>query len=428
LLVLLATSFFGARSIRQSSTSIQSELRTDAIDSNQLLAAFAARTLESEIERYFRLTSEEASRPKFVDQLNKTLNTAEVAQSLGEIAAMNTPLATHDSTDARERLLDNPARKELLAILDKRLDRFTSTDHRSRRPRLATMFVTDASGTIISIAYDEKIERDENSAGKNYCYRTYFHGGRVDLPKETTEIDQVEALTSTHHLSAAFQSTATRLWKVAVSTPIYLTEDRSKPDAMFVVTINLGDFELPQSKQGANQIAVLVEAREGPAQGTILQHPLMDSRRRAGVRMEGEKYQMSASLMQDLLEGGDVDYLDPLAEASDGSPYAGDWVAAMQSVTLPQDQSEIDGDLQNQAKDNTDLLVLAQYRLETVFEPVERMTSQLLRGGAAAITSILVVTLTLWLFVRKVGSSTSREQASEDNPEHRGTTETIPAR
>jgi serine/threonine protein kinase len=429
LLVLLATSFFGARSIRQAEASTKSALRDEAFGSNQLAAMAAARSLEGEIERYFRLTHEESSRPEFVNQLKKTLQTGEVSQALGEIAAMNTPVATHDSTDPRERLLDNPARIELLAILDKRLDRYTSTDQRSRRPRLATMFVTDAAGTIISIAYDERIERAENSAGKNYCYRTYFHGGRVDLPKETTIIDEVEALAS-NHLSAAFQSTATRLWKVAVSTPIYLSEDRSKPDAMFVVTINLGDFELPQSKQGANQIAVLVEAREGPAQGTILQHPLMDSRRTAGVKIEGAKYQMPASLMKDLLQGENIDYLDPLAQAADGSAYSGPWIAAMQTVTVPEDEMEMDDedDLHTPSKDTTDLLVLVQYRLETVFEPVDRMKSQLLQGGAAAITSILVVALTLWLFVRQVGSSSNRERESERRSAHRGVAETISVR
>ncbi len=222
-------------------------LRTEAFGSNQLAAAFAARTLESEIERYFRLTRDEASNPDFLRQLSATLQTSDVVKALNEVAAMKTPIATHGNTSARDRLLDAPSRIALDAFLAERLDRYT--DHRSRRPRLASMFVTDARGTILSIAYAEEIERDENSAGRNFCYRTYFHGGRVDLPKDATEIGQVQPLTSTH-LSAAFPSTATRLWKVAVSTPIYLTENESQPDAMFVVTINLGDFELPQSKQG----------------------------------------------------------------------------------------------------------------------------------------------------------------------------------
>lgn len=424
LLVLLATTFFYARTIRQAKNSTMAAIKTEAFGSNQLAAAFAARTLESEIERYFRLTRDEASFPAFIKQLGVTLKNSEVAKDLDEIAAMKTPLATHGSTAARERLLDTPARIALDEFLVARLDRYT--DHRSRRPRLASMFVTDSRGTILSIAYDEEVARTENSAGRNFCYRTYYHGGRIDLPKDTTEIGKVEPLTSTH-LSAAFPSTATRLWKVAVSTPIYLTADRSQPDAIFVVTINLGDFELPQSKQGSNQVAVLVEAREGPAQGTILQHPLMDVRRKAGVRMEGEKYQMSETLMQRLLRGGNVDdYSDPMAAAGDGSElYAGPWIAAMQSVRIPGDDRE-EGDLQSRVTNNADLLVMVQYRLEKVTVPVNSIVTSLVQGGLAAMGSILVVTITLWLFVRRVGAPSA--PGPEPVTHRHGDTETIPAR
>jgi hypothetical protein len=239
------------------------------------------------------------------------------------------------------------------------------------------------------------------------------------------------------HLSAAFPSTATRLWKVAVSTPIYFTEDRSKPDALFVVTINLGDFELLQSKQGANQIAVLVEAREGPVQGTILQHPLMDRRRAEGIKMEGEKYQIPPTMMKELLSGDDVDYTDPLAAASDGVEFAGPWIATMQPVSVPRYELDLefedaidpqsDPNRHSNTNANTDLLVMVQYRLEKVIEPVNQMRKALLSEGAAAIASILVVTLTLWLFVRLAGSSARRarrDDANRSGPD----SETVPVR
>ncbi len=425
LLVLLATSFFGARSIKQAGNSTLSALRTEAFGSNQLAAAFAARTLESEIDRYFQLTQDEIAKPEFIEKLTETLRDDAVQQSLNEIAEMDTSLVTHRTNPSRDRLLEMPTRVELDSFLSRRLSRYTSANSRSRRPRLATMFITDPVGTILSIAYDEEVERDENSAGRNFCYRTYFHGGPFDLPKDTTRIGEVEPLTRTH-LSAAFPSTATRLWKVAVSTPIYLTEDHSRPDALFVVTINLGDFELLQSKPGANQVAVLVEARDGPVQGTILQHPLMDSRRRQNVKVEGEKYQMPPSMMKRILAGGDVDYLDPLASAPDGAAYAGPWIAAMQPVSVPQHDSDDDDEKNEGAEDKTDLLVLVQYRLEKVIEPVDRMRTALLWEGVAAIGSILAVTLTLWFFVRRVGSSSG--EATDERSKNVGAVKTLSVR
>ncbi|WP_246146572.1 serine/threonine-protein kinase [Rubripirellula lacrimiformis] len=432
LLVLLATTFFGYRSIKQASTSTMGALRTEAFGSNQLAASFAARTLESEIARYFQLARDEAANPELTQQLRDTFASAEVQQTLAEIAAMKTPALTHGKSAPRDRLLDNPQRIDLDNVLSKRLARYIGDNARDRRLQLATMFITDTEGTILGIVYDDTVDESENSAGRNFCYRTYFHGGHVDFSKSDVTIGQIPPLTSTH-LSAAFPSTATRLWKVAVSTPIYLTDDRSKPDAIFVVTINLGDFELLQSKEGANQIAVLVEAREGDSRGTILQHPLMDARRVAGLKGEAKSYQMSTVLMDKLLSGGDADYLDPLAKSLDGQAYAGPWIAAMQPVELPELSSagdEILAGPRGTLGSTADLLVLVQYRLETVMAPVHQMRSALLVEGAAALASILMVTLTLWFFVRRV-AMTGTDVADSDvgHPTiPRGSTETMPAK
>jgi eukaryotic-like serine/threonine-protein kinase len=425
LLILIATCVFGARSIHRASTSTKVALRAEALESNKLAAAFAARTLENEIQRYFQASRDEASRPEFVEQLRVALETPEVDSALQEIASLGAPALTHGKTEVRERLLDVPARLQLEAVLNERLKRYPVNNKQSRRPRLASMFVTDNKGTILSIAFEQEVERDENSAGRNFCYRTYFHGGREDLPQAETKIGDVKPLTTTR-LSAAFPSTATRLWKVAVSTPVYLTDDRQEPDAIFVVTINLGDFELPQSEQTANKIAVLVEAREGPEQGTILQHPLMDSRRSDDVKLEGERYQMPPEMLQRLLKGGDVNYVDPLASAPDGQPYVGPWIAAMQPISVP--KVDNDEDLATSPEqDRADLLILVQYRLETVFEPVNQMQRDLLWEGAAAIASILLVTLALWFFVRKVGNPITEQTPSSagSKPSSLGTTETI---
>ncbi len=422
ILVLIATCVFGARSIRHASQTTMTALRREAFGSNQLAATFAARTLESEVERYFQLARDEAAVPEFVAQLKESLQTEAVVQSLDEIAALKIPAATHELTDARERLLDVHTRMELDAVLSRRLKRYKDAPQGSRKLRLASMFVTDARGTIISVAFHEPVERSDNTAGKNFCYRTYFHGGQRELPKEDPLIGEVAPLKATH-LSAAFQSLATGLWKVAVSTPIYFSDDHSTPDALFVITIDLGDFRLLQSKQGANQVAVLVQAREGLERGTILQHPLMDYRRSVGQTLADEKYQLPSDLLDRLLEGGDVNYRDPMANAEDGATYDGPWIAAMQPVAVPYEST--DGD-QPSAAAKTDLLVLVQYRLDKVMAPVTEMRTALLWEGAAAIVSILIVTVTLWFFVRRVASSrkvTPKLPPSKPS----GMTETIPA-
>ncbi|MAI30581.1 MAG: protein kinase [Rhodopirellula sp.] len=452
LLVLLATCFFGYRSIEKAKDSTLIALRTEAKGSNELAATFAAKTLENEIDRYFQVTKKEAHRPEFIDQLKTTLETEKVVTALRQIADLGTPAKTHGSTLARADLLKLEQQKNLNAVLQSQLVRYTEPDANSRQPRLASMFVTDAFGTIIGIAYQntEEIKPEENSVGKNFSYRTYFHGGRVDKSKQTTSIVESEPITSTH-LSAAFQSTATGLWKVAISTPIFLADEHFQPDAIFVTTVNLGDFEILQTEGASDQIAVLVDSREDRAEGTILQHPLMDARRNTGVKSGNKKYQIPPAQMQSLLTGSDVNYKDPLAEAGDGSYYDGQWIAAVHPVKLPFDENDQENDsrppTEPGASDppspptelpegsvsetnelNTDLLVLVQYRLKKVNAPVFEMQSALLSEGVAAIISILIVTLTLWFFVQRVGRPYRETRGSVEDSNSNKTVAENPAK
>jgi hypothetical protein len=276
------------------------------------------------------------------------------------------------------------------------------------------MFVTDAYGTIISIAYDPPVARDRNSAGRNYAYRTYFHSGPDDLDRNTP-IKDIRPLTKTH-LSSAFPSSATDLWKVAISTPLYFSEDRSRPDAVFVATINLGDFQVLQGAISDSLLAVLVEARDGPRRGTVLQHPMMEAAKR---KKKGENYVVPAWLMDELEKGDDVDdYVDPLATSA--PDYAGNWIAAMQPVSLP--ASNLDHEDEDVA--HADLMVLVQYRLAKVLAPVGQLRSQLLWEGAIAALSVLLIILTLWYFVRRISDRPTQTSKDSFDTVHRDVTET----
>lgn len=400
LLLLLATGFFGSQTIDQAIDSTQQLLRKEASSSNMMAARFAARTLESELDRYFRLCRKEMDSAGLRQVLATALSDPAVRNELKTISDQGTSAAALNMTDARETLLDLPSRESLDQFLQQRLSRYVDTSPDSHIPRLASMFVTDAQGTIFGIAYDNPVPREQNSAGRNYAYRTYYHGQKNDLPKDTP-IESVEPLTYMH-LSAAFQSTATGLWKVAISAPLYLSDTSSEqpagpPDAVFVMTINLGDFELLQGDGSANQLAVLVDAREGSKRGTVLQHPYLETRHREG-KSNGKSYKVDTDLMNELLNGDDVDYIDPVAVESDATQYYGKWMAAMQPVTVP----SADGELGRLENNQADLLVLVQYRLNKVFAPVDAMRSRLNRWGASGLLAIiLVVSATLWFFVHR---------------------------
>lgn len=408
LLLLLATGLFGSQIIDRAIDSTQDALRQEALSSNNMAARSAARTLEGELERYFRLLSNELDRDGFRQTLAAALSDSDVLRELKTIADQGTSAAALKMTSARERLLDLPQRRSLDNYLQDRLSRYVDTPPESRTPRLATMFVTDSAGTIFGIAYDDPVPRDQNSAGRNFAYRTYYHGQKNDLPKDTP-IDSVQPL-GQMHLSAAFQSTATGLWKVAISAPVNLQENMGgRPDAVFVMTINLGDFELLQGDSGDNLIAVLVDAREGSKRGTVLQHPYLETRHQAGKPHNGQSYRVDQALMDDLLRGGEVDYYrDPVAGEEDADRYTGKWLAAMQPVSVPNEDTESGRGGNHQA----DLLVLVQYRLNKVFAPVDAMRRRLHWIGAAGLLSILAVSATLWFLVRRSGEDRSAKRRS----------------
>ncbi|MCC9640681.1 serine/threonine protein kinase [Rhodopirellula sp. JC740] len=458
LLLLLATCFFGARSIDLATRTATRELRTEAFGSNQFAARLAAQTLETEIQRYFDLVHEEAQREPFENLLADLIEGETSKPVLERIAASETPLDAlqrKDALAARDVLLEHPAQLSLDAYLSERLLQYRQPSEPGRqRQRLATMFVTDRNGTIMTIVYGKAVPREQNSVGRNFAYRTYFTGRRDDL-LSTIPMDSVKPLRHTH-LSSAFQSTATKMWKVAISTPLWLvdgevvisgrreTPDRD-PDAVFVATINLGDFQLLQrnesgddaSDDNPSQVAVLVEAREGAKRGTVLQHPLMDQLREGGQAMADTTFQVDGPTMDRLLEGGDVDYRDPMAKASDANGFGGEWIAAMQPVTLPQQvavaaketaegaesDSEVGIAVRETANPNalvgepegehTDLLVLVQYRLSEVLGPVDELRRSLLFEGAFSVASILVMTLLLWWVVRRVTTQDERRAARE---------------
>ena len=65
-----------------------------------------------------------------------------------------------------------------------------------------------------------------------------------------------------------------RRWKVAISSP--LVDDKNEFQGVFVLTVNLSDFELIGAATSADRFPVLVDGRQGESGGTILHHPLYE--------------------------------------------------------------------------------------------------------------------------------------------------------
>jgi eukaryotic-like serine/threonine-protein kinase len=425
LLLMLASGVFAARSIVRASGSFIEALRTEASSRSQLAARLAAGLLENELQGYFQILAQEAAHPQTRQVLQELLASSEFDEIRQQI--VDNPAA---SGAARRNLLHHPGRRAIDDQLKTRLSPHLGGTN-GGRAELSTMFITDSLGTILGMALDEEVDEEHLSTGHNFAFRTYFHGGRDDLPR-TTPPRSIEPLASPH-LSAAFQSTATGQWKLAFSMPIYLdspgkldpsnsaagSDDQPdlataqrRPDGVFVITTNLGDFESMRGGQLRDQLAVVIDARDGPLRGTVLQHPLMDQQSRAGETLAGKRFQVPGGVLDDLLAGGDVDYRDPMAQVPGGEIYSGSWLAAIAPISLPREISTTQ-DGRDSPVASTDLLVLVQYRLSKVFEPVGELTRQLLIDGALLLVAISLLTFAMWSYVNRITDPTRFDDAPD---------------
>ena len=143
--------------------------------------------------------------------------------------------------------------------------------------------------------------------------------------------------------------------------------------------------------------------------------------------MAGERYQVPEETLMRLMKGKDIDYHDPLAKAPDGAPFSGSWLAAVAPVALPQhDDAVVGEDADSGEPQNTEMLVLVQYRLSKIFEPVGHMQRQLLLEGALAMLSIVLVTFLMWYFVNRITNQSTAEEHTDEShlpPSHAQTIE-----
>jgi hypothetical protein len=250
-------------------------------------------------------------------------------------------------------------------------------------PRLASLFLVDRWGTCVADAYTNQFA--DRSAGRNFSWRSYFHGGPRDLPRTRPRTPPPQI--GQTYLSAVYKSSVTERWKIAISTPLRDAADPDRPLAgVMALTIDLGDFAIFRSREESIEyFAVLIDHRPGERFGTILQHPLFRQ------QPPDRDFQVTPQQLAQVQSARDHRYQDPLAAAPGGGAFAGDWIAAWEPVVLP-GRGRSPGQ-----RDPTDLLVLVQVRASVANAPVNRLGQRLAFDGLVALTLVVLAVGALWL-------------------------------
>ncbi len=254
-------------------------------------------------------------------------------------------------------------------------------------PEVASWFVCDERGTHLAGEFKPVTT---STIGVNFANRTYCYGGLRDIEDPKARPMPAQHVQHTN-LSAPFFSRATKRWKIAVSTPLYRSDDPTQLLAVLVLTRDVGDFMTFKPKD--KQFAVLVDGRDNGYQGMLLDHPWLTKSysERAGLS-DVDKYRISLeSLTQETCE-----YEDPLDKIN-GQASGRKWIAAVSPVSIRQGEGKGDD-----ATVDTGLVVLVQEDKASATEPVRDLGRQLAAKGVQAIAGFFLVVGLLWYFVFRV--------------------------
>ena len=383
LVLLLVMVFLSGRWYARAVEDAEIAVRDRAYENNSWVARHVARSVEDEIEQYYEIVQQESADGELLLTLEKVLELDDLKQLQGRVRA------DEERPAERKRFIEDAVRLELLEHLNRRLRKYINELAREplRRPNLASMFVVDASGTMLAVAYADS-EQASQSEGNNYCWRNYFHGKPVDLERNLV-LEGVSPITSTH-LSAAFKSTTTRKWKVAISTPVRaMVNGRQQTIGVMAITVNLGDFSTLRSENLGNQKAIFLDLRDG----VVLQHP--DLRKLDQLDAE-ETFRVVPQDLDRLQKNRATLYRDPVYDQLDTQHQREQiWIASTQLVKLPAASD-------NLAEPSSNLIVLVQENYADASAPVVQLGQNLrLEGGIALVILALVVLSMGWLAFKR---------------------------
>jgi len=371
-LLLLIMTLFAWRGYSRAIGESEKGVTATAGESNAFAAQLASGMVAQELDRHYRAVETVVADEGFREQLVSLIDKPEFSSLLSQAAD------TSADESVRQAIRDHVARQPLQQSVEQLLD---ADENR----HVASWFVTDANGVQVASVFASAQSKD--TVGRYYGYRTYFHGGLVDLAPGERPGDGAHVKST--HLSAVILSTATNTLKVALSAPIYRSSGTFA--GIVALTVEVGRF-VEDFEGNEEQFAVLVDDREGEYRGAILQHPLFDTLLDKGKDLPSLKeYSVDLGDPRDGSVRPLTRYEDPLGQHPDGGMYDRRWIAAKSAVSLRRDNLDSD----------SGLVVVVQEDYNAAIAPVYQLGERLFREGLIALGVVIGVVVLLGYFVAK---------------------------
>jgi hypothetical protein len=384
LLLLAVAALFTARGFNLATQKSEITVFEHVIRSNESEALTVSVLVANTLDRYYREV-DNANDEQLLNEITAALANEELKGMIENLQSGELDKEEFDA--AREQFAQHSARKPLQSLMEQLIT------NPNKPKEVASWILMDSKGTQLAAAYDSA--GTSPTVGRNYAYRTYFHGGIDDLQAgETPSLDQ---RVETTHLSAPLRSTATNTWKIAVTTPVY--DDEGTLLGVMGLTVEVGNIvRFPRQEQNDDdsRYLMLVDGRPGEYEGLILQHKLFQKLRAetGTVPPKFADYRVPASFSNGI-------FTDPLSEDELGGAYRKKWIAAKKNVVV-----EIAG----READDTKLYVLVVEDYNESMKAIHELGSSLSREGLLALLNCICVVGVLWYFVsrRMVDKTPSR--------------------
>ncbi|MEE2641231.1 MAG: protein kinase [Planctomycetota bacterium] len=389
-LLLCIMSVFGFVLYSRSVEKAENSLMEKARESNAWAAQFASRTAADEIDHFFESVHRLSKNRVFLETFRDVLGDRELQEMRARLA---NPNAGKKNRELISAFVENRVRQRLQPLLRSQLGEAGVKD--------ASWFCSDASGTQLAFVSEDN---QVGTIGKNYSWRTYFHGGPKDLKEKrdgevfyTVDSDPAKRDHIRHsHLSAIFISQASQRWKVAFSVPIF-EEERFL--GIVAATAHCGDFVTFEDRE--EQYAMLVDVREGPNQGVILGHPYFREYTKSGEKLGAE------FLINQKIDIGEIDsrqvFHDPLAKHD--ARYGGDWIVGVRPIRRALFDGSVD------STEATGLTVLAAEKSQSIMLPVLELERQIVVLAISSVVTVILVGVGLWILAIR-SAKESRERVS----------------
>ena len=383
-LLLAVVSWFAWHGFSSALRQSNDALTARALEANGFAAQYVARTASNELERRYQIVEQVADSERFRRLVAETLAKPDFHDLLVRLS--DPKLTDSELAPLREQFIENPDRR---ALQNELVEQIPPAMRPDGGEEVASWFFCDAGG--ISTARTP----EGRTIGKNFAWRSFFHGGPRDFEDTWRPTTPDEHLQRTA-LSVVFRSRATSRWIVAVCTPVYDLSPEKKFLGVVAMTVEVGRFV--ELRGGDRQFAVLVDNREGKNKGVILQHPLFDKLLTEQPKLPDrfKNYRVSNDDLPDTLRRQEH-YSDPLAVDEAGGSFNRHWLARMEPVRV-------------RNRDTGWIVIVQEAYDAAIGQTLEKLSHSLVRSGLIALGLIALVMAGLWGMAKRLSGTKGGEK------------------